>query len=146
MPQESKERLEGFLDEEYSPNKFIERVEHERQLLEARHTTTLNRVKGAKDREARQATKREELGVGRQHNTPKELGVKPESNEVESLKFLINELEELVKRQQSTRETRRSPASNIYCPHCKSASHTLRECWRNPPPGACYDCRGYSCW
>ncbi len=78
--------------------------------------------------------KREELGVGRQHNTPKELGVKPESNEVESLKRQVNELAEQVKRLQSTRETRQSPASNIYCPHCKSTSHTLRECWRKPPP------------
>ncbi len=82
LPQESNERLEGFLDEDYPLNKFIDRVEHERQLLEARHTPTLNRVKGAKDREAPQTTKREELGVGRQHDTPKELGVKPESNEV----------------------------------------------------------------
>ncbi len=135
LPQESKEHLEGFLDVDYPLNKFIDREEHE---LKARHNPTLNRVKGAEDSEAPQTTKREELGEGRQHNAPKELGVKLESNEVESLKRQINELAEQVKRLQSTRETRQSPASNIYCrAHYKSTSYTLRECWRKPPPGVC---------
>ena len=40
----AKVRLEGFLDEEYALNKFIDWVEHERQILLELHTPTLNHV------------------------------------------------------------------------------------------------------
>ncbi len=48
LPQEAKARLEGFLDEDYPLNKFVDRVEHERQWLEATHVPTLGKVKPEK--------------------------------------------------------------------------------------------------
>ena len=45
---ESKARLEGFLDEDYPQTKFIDRVEHERQWLEAKHSSSLYRIRDEK--------------------------------------------------------------------------------------------------
>ncbi len=45
LPQEAQARIEGFLDEDYPPDEFVDRVEHQRQWLEATHTPTLGRVK-----------------------------------------------------------------------------------------------------
>ncbi|KAG0712106.1 hypothetical protein GWK47_019181 [Chionoecetes opilio] len=42
LPPESRERLEEFLDEGYPLKKFMDRHEHERQLLEERHTPRVN--------------------------------------------------------------------------------------------------------
>ncbi len=44
----SKAILEGFLDEDYPLNIFVDRVEYERQWLEATRTPTLGRVKPEK--------------------------------------------------------------------------------------------------
>ncbi len=44
LPQEPKTRLEGFLDEDYPLDKFVDRVEQERQWLEANHTPMLGRI------------------------------------------------------------------------------------------------------
>ncbi len=48
LPQEAKARLEGFVDDDYPLNKFVDRIEYERQWLEATHTPTLGRVKPEK--------------------------------------------------------------------------------------------------
>ena len=48
LTQKSKSRLEGFLDEDYPLNRFIDRVEHERLWLEATHTPSIGRVKPEK--------------------------------------------------------------------------------------------------
>ncbi len=44
----SKAILEGFLDEDYPLNIFVDRLEYERQWLEATRTPTLGRVKPEK--------------------------------------------------------------------------------------------------
>ncbi|KAG0713112.1 hypothetical protein GWK47_016924 [Chionoecetes opilio] len=44
LPPESRERQEGFLDEGYPLKKFIDRLEHERQLLEERHIPRVNMI------------------------------------------------------------------------------------------------------
>ncbi len=48
LPQEAKARLEGFLDEDYPLDKFVDRVELERHRLEANHAPMLGRVKPEK--------------------------------------------------------------------------------------------------
>ena len=40
----NKIRLEGFLDEDYPLDRFIDRVEHERLWVEATHTPSIGRV------------------------------------------------------------------------------------------------------
>ncbi|KAG0715288.1 hypothetical protein GWK47_012288 [Chionoecetes opilio] len=48
LPVASREKLEGFLDEGYPLKKFIDRLEHERQLLEERHTPRVNMISAHK--------------------------------------------------------------------------------------------------
>lgn len=44
LPPSSKEKLEGFLDEGYPLKKFIDRLEHERRILEMSHAPQVNMV------------------------------------------------------------------------------------------------------
>ena len=44
LTKSTKERLKGFLDEKYPLNKFIDWVEHDRQILLELHTPSLNHV------------------------------------------------------------------------------------------------------
>ena len=41
--------------------------------------------------------------------------------------------------------TRRWEPSDRYCPYCRTNSHTVANCRRNPPPGSCYDCLRMNC-
>ncbi|RUM27881.1 MAG: hypothetical protein DSY42_09270 [Aquifex sp.] len=160
LPQESKERLEAFLDEDYPLHKFIDRVEHERQMLEVKHTPTLHRVKGDKYKGNPQIAEREQSGatswcaqypplteeIVMQPTTSKEQKVTPDcKDEKDWLQRQISELREQVKRL-TPRETGGQPSPNVYCPHCRSSSHSLRECWSKPSYGACFDCRRQGCW
>ena len=138
---ESKARLEGFLDETYPLSKFIDRVEHERQWLEAKQTVPLYRVKdeGKQPTQLRETNEkctpnREVTGT---ETTPSEC------SEVEQLKAQIRDLTKQV--QQLHTQPRQSPPTK-YCSHCRSHSHNLRECWRKPTRGTCFDCKRYGCW
>ncbi len=141
LTQEAKARLEGFLDEDYPLNKFIDRVEHERQLLEAAHTSPIARIKP-------------ELGKSRSKpiGSPDPITQNPpdltnttskESKEIWELKQQIKSLTDQVGRLR-TSPSPTQPAK--YCSHCQTHSHTLRECWRKPARGSCFDCRQHGCW
>ncbi len=143
LPQEAKARLEGFLDEDYPLGKFVDRVEHERQWLEATHTPTLGRVKPDKKNYPPKQDPQPEA-----HNvSPDELSkssvTSRESSEVDEIKKQLKDLtEQLGKLQTSPRQ----PQNERYCSHCRSHTHNLRECWRKPTRGSCFDCRQYGCW
>ncbi|XP_050687893.1 uncharacterized protein LOC126981190 isoform X2 [Eriocheir sinensis] len=114
LPAEAKGRVEGFLDESYPLNKFVDRVEHERQLIIAKHVPTIGRVE--KEQPASEAT------------TPK-------SESKSELQELKNQLDSLSKKLE-----RLTPGRQRYCSYCRSNSHDQRECTRSPPPGHCFDC------
>ncbi len=38
------------------------------------------------------------------------------------------------------------PQKEHYCSHCHSCSHNLKECWRKPSRGSCFECPQYGCW
>ena len=143
LTQESKNRLEGFLDEDYPLKRFIDRVEHERLWLEATHTPSIGRVKP----EERMTQPKGETNPVIHNHSPNTLS-KPnatssESSEVDELKRQIKDLTEHVGKLQTT--SSQSPTER-YCSHCRSYTHSLKECWRKPARGSCFDCRRYGCW
>ncbi len=143
LPQKAKYRLEGFLDEDYPLDKFVDRVEHQRQWLEATHTPTLGRVKP----EMRNYPLKPDTQPETHNASPNDLyqsnATSRESSEVNEIKTQIKDLtEQLGKLQTSPRQSQK----DRYCSHCHSHSHNLKECWRKPSRGSCSDCQQYGCW
>ena len=131
LPRESREKLEGFLEEGYPLNKFLERLEHERQILEAQRCDQVNMV-------PRENKKSSQEGA--------EAPAKSKSSELEELRESIQQLKAQVA--PGRRETSRyhDPQPRGYCEYCRSNTHQLRECWRKPPRGHCFDCRRPGCY
>lgn len=142
LTQDAKERLEGFLDEDYPLAKFIDRVEHERQRLEASHSSPLFRVKEEKkDEQERNLTTMKTPTMTDNNKT--NATSRESSNKVDSLERQIKALtEELEKLRSSSKKT----PPQEYCSYCRSSTHALRDCWRKPSRGSCFDCRRYGCW
>ncbi len=146
LPRESREKLEGLLDENHPLQKFIDRLENEGQLLEERHTPQVRMVPaGGRPKDKPTAEKVEKTAQS------------PWKEEVERLSRQIAELRATLAKTQSVRprippplprNNTRQPntQSNKYCGYCVSRTHTLTECWRRPPPGHCFDCRRYGCY
>ncbi len=138
LTQEAKSKLEGFLDEDYPLTKFIERVEHERQWLEAtRASSSLYSVTN-KNR----LFKSNELAQSNSLTT-KEPAKPSEQSELEQLRKQIKELTEQVGKLQPSGPPSRS---GKYCAYCQTTTHNLRECWRKPSRGRCFDCKREGCW
>ncbi|KAG0725463.1 hypothetical protein GWK47_038598 [Chionoecetes opilio] len=51
LPVASREKLEGFLDEGYPLKKFLDRIEHERQILEERPIQSINMIPTQREKE-----------------------------------------------------------------------------------------------
>ena len=143
LTQESRSRLEGFLDEDYPLNKFIDRVEHERQWLEATHAPSIGRVNPEKKTSQPKAETSLETHTPSPNTLSKSNATSSESSEVDELKRQIKDLTEQVRKLQTTPN---QPQTERYCSYCRSHTHSLRECWRKPARGSCFDCRRYGCW
>ena len=137
LPSQSRQKLEGFLDDNYPLKKFMDRLENERQLLEERHTSQVNMVPLGKDKVG---TKSEELKQVDRENTG------ATRDEVEELRKQIRELKANLSQTRQERGSRRvTSANNKYCAYCQTTTHNLIDCWRKPPPGHCFACRKPGC-
>ena len=143
MPKDCQRRLEAFLEEGYPLNKFIDRVEHERQILLANPSASVNHLKTAK-------------------SPPK--NTSSESQEVVDLKNQVKNLTEALAKMKpvisvppplmslpttappNPRNPFTTPRTGTYCPCCYSTSHRLIECPTKPPQrNACFDCHRLGC-
>ncbi|XP_045111714.1 uncharacterized protein LOC123504873 [Portunus trituberculatus] len=143
LTQEAKAGLEGFLDENYPLNKFIERVEHERQWLKATHVPSLGRIKPERKEHPPKLDHQTEAQNASPPDLIKSNATSSESSDVSELKKQIRDLAEQVGKLHTSP---RQPQNERYCSHCRSHSHSLKECWRKPARGSCFDCRQFSCW
>ena len=151
MPKESQKRLEAFLEEDYPLNKFIDRVEHERQLLMANPSAQVCHLK------KEQTT-----------NPPPKSTL--ESQEISDLKEQVKNLTQALAKMNpvnstppplmslpvvtpatsnsNSNPTPRNPFVNprVFCPCCYSSTHRLFECPTKPPQrNACFDCHQVGC-
>ncbi len=127
LPTDSRERLEGFPDEEYPLRKFLDRVEYERQRLEDRNIPQVNRIPGGKNAEKGKVGEPQETEVTK--------------DEIEHLRKQILELKASLTHEKPEPLRDRRPLSDKYCAYCQRDTHNLIDCWRKPPVGHCFDCR-----
>ncbi len=123
LPRESKEKLDGFLDENYPLQKFIDRLENKRQQLEERHTPQVRMVlTGGRPRDKQTGEKVEKNAQS------------PWKEEVERLSRHIAELGATLAQTQSVRpripsplprNNTRQPSTqpSKYCGYCVSRTH-----------------------
>lgn len=154
MTKEAKERLEGFLEEDYPLNKFIDRVEHERQLLLQLHAPTVHHLPKPK----KEITSPEALQA-RGPSTLQEENPQSSRAEINSLKKQMQYLMDAFHKSHTPSPpppprftspgpltpSDTLPRSEVYCPCCRSNRHNLPDCPHKPERGACFDCRRKGC-
>lgn len=121
FPSDIRKKMVAFLDEDYPLQKFLDRVEHERQFLVAHHTSTVNSIPG----KVEQPTPPANPGT----SIPKQ-----ENSELKAQLEALNLKVERLTRNQSK-----------FCPYCRTRSHNLRDCNKHPPLGVCFDCARPNC-
>ena len=144
MPSENQKRLEAFLEEDYPLNKFIDRVEHERQILLANPSSHIYHLQ--KEKTA----------------SPSSKVTTPESQELSDLKDQVKNLTEALTKMNpvnppplmslplsapsNPRNPFTAPRTSNCCPCCYSTSHRLFQCPVKPPmKNACFDCHRLGC-
>ncbi len=121
--------------EDYPLDKFVDRVEHQRQWVEATHTPSLGRVKPEKKNYPLRHDTSPETHTVSPNDLSQSNATSRESSEVNEIKTQIKDLtEQLGKLQTSPRQ----PQKERYCSHCHFHSHDLKEWWRKPSRGSCF--------
>ena len=126
LTRDARERIEGFLEETYPLSKFLERLEHERQFLLDRDIPGIRKV-----------TEQKPVAT----LSPPPVQASP-PQQVTDMDFLRQQMKSLTEKVEQL-STRSPPAP--YCTFCRSNTHSLSNCVRRPPPGACFDCWRPSC-
>ncbi len=164
LTKEAKERLEGFLDEDYPLNKFIDKVfvEHERQLLIEVHTPMVHHIPNNKKSSNPYPEDLQARGTLTLQNnqTPNQEGELNNLREQErSLTENFHKLQTVPPQPTPLLPLLPTPAYAplprmasqplprpiIYCPCCRSNRHNLLDCSSKPKGGACFDYHRRGC-
>ncbi len=157
LPKELRDRVEGFLDEEYPLTRFLDRVEYQRQMHLQTHLPFVSHIKEKSQKQNSPGPSPPGPLNSPDHPTPSHLETVRKLEE--KVKTLTTQLERLQTPSTKTGpqpllQPRTSPSSSLsrpqlppsqYCPYCRNNSHNLRECWRAPKNGACFDCGRQQC-
>ena len=162
LPRDLKEKLEGFLDEAFPLNKFLDRVEYQRQLFLETRSPLVSKV----FREQESSVKPKEGRSLTVATTPShESGNKSEIEDLkEQVKALTTQLSRLKSdnlpsrspqyqsltpnrypQETSSGRAWSSPKPKLFCSYCRSHTHNLRECTSAPHDGSCFDCSRMNC-
>ena len=150
LPRDLKDKLESFLDENYPLNKFLNRVEYQRQIFLETQSPIVSQVSSKHENSVRPKEGRSLTTA----TTPS-----PESenkSEIEDLKEQVKALTTQLSQLKSTNSPSQyhqyqsfTPSGRsqsfrkpkLFCPYCRSHTHNLRECASAPRDGSCFDCR-----
>ena len=116
MPKDSRERLELYMDENVSLQRFMRKLETERLVVMAR---------------------REDIAGAVDSTPPRPLY--PAASSPSSVASRPNNLERVERRLNIW------PRGGKYCPYCRMHNHTVSECFKKPAPGSCFDCLRMNC-
>lgn len=142
FPRNSRDNLEAFMDDNIPLNKFLGHVENERVLL-LNTRASVNSVPNSTGKEVVSASRGERIS----HNFP-QTQVNSQSGKThvnlpdDNLSHMNTRLDQL---QHVNQSYTNSPVARKYCHFCRAGSHSLRDCWRKPERGQCFDCFRYGC-
>ena len=142
MPENCQETLEGYMESDYPLNKFMDRLDHERQFL-LREDGKVHRIKNEKGKIEK------EVSVN-QEEMRKELEGQIDclSKQIADLNYTVTQ----AMRRQGSDTNSAKPQANVqpqyrkYCAYCESTTHHLRDCRCRPPKGHCFECHQFGCW
>lgn len=144
FPKNSRDMLEAFMDDNIPLNKFLGHVENERvMLMNTRKSVnsvpspSVNNVASALSEKDSLSSCGSLNSVALQSDRTNSTGVE------ETLAKLTARLDQL--QQQMKPNPRVGTPPRKFCAYCQTETHTLRECWRKPGRGHCFDCRRYGC-
>lgn len=157
LPRELRDRVEGFLDEEYPLARFLDRVEYQRQMYLQTNLSSVNRIK---EKSLKQSAPDHPPQGPLNHTDP------PTPSHLEKIRQLEEQVKaltsQLVKMQPPMTKTGPQPLlppclppfsplprpqlqPSRYCPYCRNHSHNLQECKRAPKDKSCFDCGRQQC-
>ena len=155
LPRELKDRVEGFLEEDYPLARFLDRVEYQRQMYLQTNPSRVNKVKDPPKPKVKDPNQGQ---MNHQDPAPS-----PSQSKMERLEKQVKELTaKLGKMQTSVPQV--SPQHMLlppfpirpppprpqfqlpkYCAFCRSYTHSLRECTKAPKDNSCFDCGRQQC-
>ena len=147
MPERCQESLEGYMENDYPLDKFMDRLDHERQFF-IRTDERVQMVKSDKGK-----VQKSDIQVG-QEELRKDL-----EGQITCLSHQIADLSDAVSKtlkvsKESTlinqpQAAVRPPSryqKGPYCAYCQKTTHNLVDCRFRPPKGHCFECRQPGCW
>ena len=138
LPREVKERTEGFLEEDYPLEKFMERIGYQRQLWLDGQVPGVNKIKVEEGKDKELEMLRQQVASLTQNLSQLQAQGKPPRYQTPARRELNF---------QPRRTERRWPPSNqpSFCVYCRTSTHTLEQCRKAPGPGLCFDCHRANC-
>ena len=140
FPRSSRDLLEAFVDDKIPLNKFLGHVENERVMLMKTHAA-VNSVPsspvGNIPRPLSRSSSQSSVSLQPDLSTP----TKPKDDLAE----ITAKLDQLQKQISQSSASRTSSSSRKFCAFCQTESHFLKDYWRKPEKGHCFDCLRYGC-
>lgn len=140
FPRSSRDLLEAFMDDKIPLNKFLGHVENERVMLMKTYAA-VNSVPSSPVGNIPYPLS----SGGSQSSVSLKLDPSTNVKSKDDLSEITAKLDQLQKQisQSSASRTRSSP--HKFCTFCQTESHFLKDCWRKPEKGHCFDCLRYGC-
>ena len=117
MPKDSRDRLELFLDENISLQRFLKKLNTERLILLSQNRNKVRTV---------EPTTQPTRDLSNLNPPPFSTAVRNN-------------------RGRGERQWQAWDRREKYCPYCRASNHTIAECYRKPRPGSCFDCLRMGC-
>ena len=126
MPKDCRERLDMYMDKSIPLKRFMEKIEVERIIAMTRSKEEVYAVRSETPMPTQTAVTTSTPTAGPHGKNPDKVGYETGSEpKVQKSRTWVNQ--------------------RRYCPYCRSNTHVRANCWRNPPPGSCYDCLRMNC-
>lgn len=140
FPRNSRDVLEAFMDDNITLGKFLGHVESERAML-LKHHSSVNAVpRSSVEDHPPSSSRRESQGSVR----PKS-AMSTSTDSDNKLSELTARLDQLQRQMYQSSVARAPSAPRKFCAFCQTDTHFLRDCWRKPERGQCFDCLRHGC-
>lgn len=130
FPNESRKWLENFTDNNIPLSRFVEHVKGEKTIL----------LKSRVEVDSTSKSLSQPQNEG--ESSVRGAGAKSLESSLSELTEKVDKLQKVVRR---TPDPKVNGGGEWACQYCRSNDHLLRECWRKPPWGHCFNCRRFGC-